>query len=443
MRPRGYTPAVPRVASRLRPTASERDATGFGERLREARTRAGLTQAALAGERYTKAHISALEHGLANPSVEALGYLAQRLGTSSASLLGGGDDRAWRRLEADLALAAGSPSDAAARYRALLEEDATGAGRAGSLLGLAEALCRLDRGREALPMAIAAAAAFEQLGNGEAAAEARYWQACAAYLMDAAGDARSLLVDLLERGRAGTAVGPDLHLRVLIALGASEGRDGHPERALVYLEEARAMAADLDDRRRATFLHGLAASYRELGDLDAAVSAGVRSLTLFRASAGAAEVAAMENELALANLALGRLEQARVYVEAAVDRADGLDDRRLLAHLLETSAQLALAEGRPTGAVELAAQAQAHARASHNRKAEVSAGLTLGRALRAAGDGSGAAASLETTAETARRYGRARQLQDVLAELAELAAQTGDHARAYELTREALQAGRP
>jgi ATP/maltotriose-dependent transcriptional regulator MalT len=151
----------------------------------------------------------------------------------------------------------------------------------------------------------------------------------------------------------------------------------------------------------------------------------------------------MENELALANLALGRLEQARGYVEAAVDRADGLDDRRLLAHLLETSAQLALAEGRPTGAVELAAQAQAHARASHNRKAEVSAGLTLGRALRAAGDGSGAAASLETTAETARRYGRARQLQDVLAELAELAAQTGDHARAYELTREALQAGRP
>ena len=227
------------------PTASERDATGFGERLREARTRAGLTQAALAGERYTKAHISALEHGLANPSVEALGYLAERLGTSSASLLGGGDDRAWRRLEADLALAAGSPSNAAARYRALLEEDATGAGRAGSLLGLAEALCRLDRGREALPMAIAAAAAFEQLGNGEAAAEARYWQACAAYLMDAAGDARSLLVDLLERGRAGTAVGPDLHLRVLIAWAPARAATAIPKRALVYLEEARAMAADL------------------------------------------------------------------------------------------------------------------------------------------------------------------------------------------------------
>jgi transcriptional regulator with XRE-family HTH domain len=443
MRPRAYTPAVPRVAARPRPATSEGDASGFGERLREARTRAGLTQAALAGERYTKAHISALEHGLANPSVEALGYLAQRLGTSSASLLGGGNDRAWRRLEADLALAAGSFSDAAARHRALLEEDTSGPARAGSLLGLAEALCRLDRGREALPVAIAAAAAFEQLGNVEAAAEARYWQACAAYLMDAAADARSLLVDLLERARAGMAIGPDLRLRVLIALGANEGRDGHPERALAYLEEARAAAADLDDRRRATFLHGLAASYRELGDLEAAVSAGVRSLALFRASAGAGEVAAMENELALAHLALGRLDQAHAYARAAVERADALDDRRLLAHALETSAQLALADGHPAGAIELATQAQAHARTSRNRKAEVSAGLTLARALRAAGDRSGAAASLETTAETARRYGRARQLQDVLAELAELAAQTGDHARAYELTREALQAGRP
>ena len=190
MRPGGYTPAVPRIASRSRPAATGREATGLGKRLREARTRAGLTQAALAGEHYTKAHISALEHGLANPSVEALGYLAERLGTSSASLLGSGDDRAWRRLEADLALASGSFSDAAARHRALLEDGLTGAAQAGSLLGLAEALCRLDRGREALPMAIAAAAAFEQLGDVEGAAEAHYWQACAAYLMDAAGDAR-------------------------------------------------------------------------------------------------------------------------------------------------------------------------------------------------------------------------------------------------------------
>ncbi|HTS15678.1 MAG TPA: hypothetical protein VMH24_08415, partial [Candidatus Sulfotelmatobacter sp.] len=219
--------------------------------------------------------------------------------------------------------------------------------------------------------------------------------------------------------------------------------DGHPERALAYLEEARGVAADLDDRRRATFLHGLAASYRELGDLEGAVAAGMRSLALFRAAAGAGEVAAMENELALAHLALGQLGPARGYAAAAVERAAALDDGRLLAHALETSAQVELAEGRPTAALDLAGRARDEARTSHNRKAEVSAGLTIGRALRATGDERAASASLEATAQTARRYGRSRQLQDVLAELAEIVAGSGDHARAYELTREALQAGRP
>ena len=315
--------------------------------------------------------------------------------------------------------------------------------RAAAQAGLAEALCRLDRGREALPAALAAAGAFEQVGMADRAAEARYWQACAAYLMDAAADARTVLLDLLERSRTGSAIGPDLQLRVLIALGATEGREGHAERALAFLEEARGVAADLDDRRRAAFLHGLAASYRELGDLEAAVTAGQRSLALFRASAGAGEVAAMENELALAHLALGHMDEAGRYARAAVERAGSLDDRRLLAHALETSAQLELAAGRPVDALELAGQAQAHARSSHNRKAEVSAGLTAGRALRAAGDVGAATVSLEATAQTARRFGRAEQLRDVLAELAELAAQTGDHARAYELSREALHAGRP
>ncbi len=434
---------MPRVVSAARATSAHPAGGAFGGRLRDARLRAGLTQAELAGERFTKAHISALEHGLANPSVEALGYLAGRLGTTAANLLGGSEGAAWRPLEADLALATGAWPEAVERYRGLLDDGAAGPIRAAALAGLAEALCRLDRGREALPMALAAAGAFEQLGLTQSAAEARYWQACAAYLMDAAADARTVLLDLLERSRSGSAIGPDLHLRVLIALGATEGREGHPERALAYLEEARSVAADLDDRRRATFLHGLAASYRELGDLEAAVSTGLRSLALFRASAGAGEVAAMENELALTHLALGHMEQAGLFARAAVQRAGELDDRRLLAHALETSAQLALAAGRPADALELAGQAQAHARTSHNRKAEVSAGLTVGRALRAAGDVGAATASLEVTAQTARRFGRAEQLRDVLAELAELAAQTGDHARAYELSREALRAGRP
>jgi transcriptional regulator with XRE-family HTH domain len=77
----------------------------FRSRLRAARLRAGLTQAALADGRYTKAYVSALENGLSRPSVVALDYLAARLGMSPTELLGDGPTR-WPRVEADR-LAAG------------------------------------------------------------------------------------------------------------------------------------------------------------------------------------------------------------------------------------------------------------------------------------------------------------------------------------------------
>jgi len=60
-----------------------------------------MTQQQLAGDRYTKAYISALENGLVRPSVAALEYLAPRLGTTPSVLLG--DSRpAWSRLDIDL-----------------------------------------------------------------------------------------------------------------------------------------------------------------------------------------------------------------------------------------------------------------------------------------------------------------------------------------------------
>ena len=58
-----------------------------GERIRQARTRIGLTQAQLAKGRYTAAYISALERGLAKPSMAALTFLSERLGVSVPDLV--------------------------------------------------------------------------------------------------------------------------------------------------------------------------------------------------------------------------------------------------------------------------------------------------------------------------------------------------------------------
>src|SRR5215510_1133075 len=95
-------------------------AKAIGGRIRAARLAAGLTQQELAGDRYTKAYISALELGHAKPSMAALDYLAPRLGTTSDRLLADEAGR-WSRLDADLHLAAGRLPEAAEAYRDLAD----------------------------------------------------------------------------------------------------------------------------------------------------------------------------------------------------------------------------------------------------------------------------------------------------------------------------------
>lgn len=52
----------------------------LGEKLRQARTEAGLSQRALCGEKITRNMLSRIEHGSARPSMDTLAWLAGRLG---------------------------------------------------------------------------------------------------------------------------------------------------------------------------------------------------------------------------------------------------------------------------------------------------------------------------------------------------------------------------
>lgn len=96
----------------------------LGERLRQARINAGLSQRQLCGEEITRNMLSQIEHGVCNPSVATLSYLAKRLElpvsyfleedmavSSNGSVMGAG----WQAFEAGNATAA---MDALERYRA-------------------------------------------------------------------------------------------------------------------------------------------------------------------------------------------------------------------------------------------------------------------------------------------------------------------------------------
>src|SRR5688572_25695919 len=148
---------MPRTRTSARATEKDRDlARRIGHRIREARHRAGLTQQQLAGERYTKAYVSALETGIARPSMVALNYLAGRLNLPASHFIDQGHP-AWTRLEVDMQLASGEWQLAADGYRALLEDANDDSSRADLLRGRAEALAGLDQGKETIPAASEAA----------------------------------------------------------------------------------------------------------------------------------------------------------------------------------------------------------------------------------------------------------------------------------------------
>jgi tetratricopeptide (TPR) repeat protein len=409
----------------------------IGERIRKARHAAGLTQQQLAGDRYTKAYISALENGIARPSMVALDFLAPRLGTTPSEILAD-PAPAWARLEADIALASGRWQDAYDGYRSLLEETEERAARADLLTGMAEALCRLDRPNEAIAPASEAARIFGELGRDADRARAEYTLASAEHQQDNPDEARALLRSILDRVRAGLELDAAFQTRLLIGLAAVESYQGEAATALGYLEEARGLADQLDIRRQGTFLASLASAYRGSGDFEAAISTGLRALTLLRAAESELEAGLVENQLALAYLANGNAARAREVAERARDTTIGRGDDRLAAHLTDTLSAITLESGDAARSLELADLAIELAERSENRKALLDALVTRARALSALRNGDDAVATFERAADLARQTAPPSRVRQILGTWAETLAALGRHDEAYALAREAL-----
>lgn len=397
-----------------------------------------MTQLELARGRYTKAYISALEKGHSKPSVAALNFIADRLDLPPAYFLGGDDSR-WTRLEADLLLASGRFEEAADAYEALVAETTNRGSLADLLRGHAEALCRLGRGLEAIKPATEALELFGAANQNEDSVLAGYWLAYALYQSENTAEARSVLRMLLDRVRGGLQVEPDLELRLLTAASYVETWEGKHQAAVTYLEEARALGTDFDDRRRAAFLSALAMAYYGNGDVEGAVRAGTQSLALFHAFDAQHEAALVANNLANAYLAIGNLARAAELVAEARQEHEALHDDRELANVLDTEARIHLADGDTEGAIDLAGRAAELAEAAGNRRALTDATVTMARAARQAGRPDEAIELYQRTVDLLREHGPQSNMADVLAEYADLVASRGDHETAYRLTREALR----
>lgn len=409
-----------------------------GERIRQARVRASLTQAEVAKGRYTAAYISALERGLAKPSMAALTFLSERLGVPIPDLVS--EDRpAASRLEADLLLAAGKWSDALDRYDTLLDtagEDRRQ--RAELLRGRAEALYRLGRGGDAIRPAAEAAELFDALGAPADAAWARYWLAAAHYNDDNPAEARGICQELLAAERAGLQVAPDFRFRLLTTLGHIEAWDGQTSRALAYMEEARVLLDDVSLRQRAAFLSGLSLQYRRSGDLERSIRVGHESLALYHAADAELDEASLETNIGLTFIELGNTGRAADHLARARELAERHEDPKLLSEVAEAEARLAFARGDESAAGERADAALAAADAGGSYLAAVGAHLTLARIAHRRGDREATEASF-TRARTLLREHRSRSLlRDMLGEWADVRSGWGDLEGANALYAEAL-----
>jgi tetratricopeptide (TPR) repeat protein len=412
-------------------------AHAIGGRIRRARHANGLTQQQLAGERYTKAYISALENGLAKPSMAALNFLAPRLGTTASALLTD-PDVAWRRLEADLHLASGSFAEALDACFELLDRTETPRGRAELLLIVAECQCRLERPEDAVRPATEAARLLESLGRDGDQAAAEYWLASAQYQIDNVIEARSILSALVNRVRGGLVIEPDFMTRLLVATAMVEASAGEARTALAYLEEARGLGADLDDRRRGMFLTTMATARRDSGDFEGAIGLGMQALALLRATRADVEIGTIENQLALTYLANGNTERASDLAHTARQAAVDRGDTTLEAYVADTEAQIALATGDPDAAIELAGEALLLAQKAGADKATVDALVTRARAYSALGRHGEAVDDFEHAASSLKPGQRPARRREILSAWADALAALGRHDQAFALAREAL-----
>jgi transcriptional regulator with XRE-family HTH domain len=77
----------------------------LGERLRQLRVGAGMTQTDLAGDRFSKEYVSQIERGKTRPTRETIDWLAQRLGVDPGFLANGVSADELGRVDAALARA--------------------------------------------------------------------------------------------------------------------------------------------------------------------------------------------------------------------------------------------------------------------------------------------------------------------------------------------------
>lgn len=182
-----------------------------GNRLRELRLSAGMTQAELAGRRFSHAYVSVLEAGRREPSRTAVEYFAQRLGVDVEEL--------WSEKGASWAVQMAKDLRAEGQHEESREL-------------LAKTLANLERDRELHPRVLVVL--HRELARVDLATDPTSAKTHFEKCLDLAGEDESMLA---ERAEAHTGLG-DLLMR-----------DGNVDEAADHYRRASSLLLELIGRR--------------------------------------------------------------------------------------------------------------------------------------------------------------------------------------------------
>jgi tetratricopeptide (TPR) repeat protein len=294
----------------------------LGERLRQLRVAASMTQTDLAGDRFSKEYVSQIERGKTRPTRETIDWLAQRLGVDAGFLANGvsADER----------------------------------GRVDAALARAEALLEARRNDEALEEFEGIRSAVLATGMQELESRALSGEAT---IRMRHGEVREAIA-LLERARAlceGTSFSDVERADVLFRLGVARYKLNSIQTAIGLFDEALKLAERSEipsDQLRSNILAWRSRCYRRRRDLEAAREDVERALELAEGLNDKRTAADVYFQASIIADREGHWVLARSYAERAKAAYEELSDRGNLGRLLNNLGGINFLLGHPEEAVD-------------------------------------------------------------------------------------------
>src|SRR5437588_1342 len=302
----------------------------LGERLRQLRVSAGMTQTELAGERFSKEYVSQIERGKTRPTRETVEWLAQRLGVDAGFLANGVSADERGRVDAALARAEAMLE---ARRNAEAIEEFEKISSSVAATGLPELEEGLNDRETTAHVFFQASIIADREGH---------WVLARSY----AERARAIYEELSDRQNLG---------RLMNNLGGINFLLGHPDEAISFLKDAFRIHIEIGNEADAAHdVNSLAQVHLRTGDIKRAEEQARHALQML------GDRVDFLDEIGNAQLVLGRalleqerLDEAEVAFRAAEDAFDQLSSASHRASAWVAQGDLATRRGDDTLAARL------------------------------------------------------------------------------------------